>query len=97
LDALAICADALGRQRLPVGSGSGRIYALGSGLNDLVDNPVLPCRHRAQLLRRYSQFDASHPLFFQGATSDYNSLQVSFSHRFSKGLVFDGNYTWAAA
>lgn len=84
-----------------------KYLSLGSGLNDLVDNPfykaaasgVLVAQKvsRAQLLRPYPQFDAIHPLFFQGATSDYNSLQVSFSHRFSKGLVFDGNYTWAKA
>jgi hypothetical protein len=84
-----------------------KYLSLGGGLNDLVDNPfysvaptgvlVAPKVSRAQLLRPYPQFDAIHPLFFQGATSDYNSLQVSFSRRFSRGLVFDGNYTWARA
>jgi hypothetical protein len=81
--------------------------ALGSALNELVDNPfygtvsggvlVAPKISRAQLLRPYPQFDAIHPLFFQGANSEYNSLQVSFSRRFSKGLLFEGNYTWAKA
>ncbi len=30
---------------------------------------------RAQLLRPYPQYDTIHPLFSQGATSDYNALQ----------------------
>ena len=29
--------------------------------------------------------------------SNYNSLQTSFQRRFSKGLAFDGNYTWGRA
>jgi hypothetical protein len=29
--------------------------------------------------------------------SNYNSLQTSFQRRFSKGLPFDANYTWAKA
>jgi hypothetical protein len=29
--------------------------------------------------------------------SNYNALQVSFQRRFSKGLAFDGNYTWGKA
>lgn len=28
-------------------------------------------------------------------TSNYNSMQLSFDHRFSKGLTANGNYTWA--
>ena len=74
---------------------------------DLVDNPffgiasggvlVAPRVSRAQLLRPYPQFDAIHPLFFQGANSEYNSLQVTFSRRFAQGLIFEGNYTWAKA
>ena len=84
-----------------------RYLSLGNSLNDLVDNPfngvansgvlVASKISRAQLLRPFPQFDAIHPLFFQGATSDYNSLQLTFSKRFSKGLVFEGNYTWAKA
>ena len=50
---------------------------------------------RAQLLRPYPQYDTIHPLFSQGATSDYNSLQTTFSRRFSKGVAFEGSYTWA--
>jgi hypothetical protein len=29
--------------------------------------------------------------------SNYNALQMSFQRRFSKGLAFDGNYTWGKA
>jgi hypothetical protein len=29
--------------------------------------------------------------------SNYNALQVAFQRRFSKGLAFDGNYTWGKA
>jgi hypothetical protein len=29
--------------------------------------------------------------------SNYNALQTSFQRRFSKGLAFDGNYTWGKA
>lgn len=29
--------------------------------------------------------------------SNYNALQTSFQRRFSRGLAFDGNYTWAKA
>jgi hypothetical protein len=32
-----------------------------------------------------------------GGVSNYNSLQTSFQRRFSKGLAFDANYTWAHA
>lgn|GEM_PF-3484780 len=75
--------------------------ALGNTLNQLVDNPffgraggVLINRQvsRAQLLRPYPQYGAIYPLFSQGATSDYNSLQVTFSKRFQKGIVFEGSY-----
>jgi hypothetical protein len=82
--------------------------SMGAQLNQLVDNPfygqpnvggVIAQKQvsRAQLLRPYPQYDTIHPLFSQGATSDYNALQVTFSRRFSKGLTFEGNYTWAKA
>ncbi len=83
-----------------------RFLSLGNQLNQLVDNPffgfgtgVLANRQvsRAQLLRPYPQFGAIYPLFSQGATSDYNSLQVTFSKRFSQGVVFEGSYAWAKA
>jgi hypothetical protein len=82
--------------------------SLGSALNQLVDNPfygqpyvggVIAQKQvsRAQLLRPYPQYDAIHPLFSQGATSDYNALQMTFNKRFSKGMTFEGSYTWAKA
>ncbi|MCX6595781.1 MAG: TonB-dependent receptor [Acidobacteria bacterium] len=84
-----------------------RFLSLGNQLNQLVDNPffgnggagVVANRQvsRAQLLRPYPQFGAIYPVFSQGSTSDYNSLQVTFSKRFSKGMVFEGSYVWAKA
>ena len=80
--------------------------SLGSQLNQLVDNPffgiinngtALAQRQisRAQLLRPYPQFTDIIPLFSSGASSNYHSLQVNFSKRFSHGLQIEGNYTWA--
>ncbi|MDZ4802988.1 MAG: TonB-dependent receptor [Bryobacteraceae bacterium] len=79
--------------------------SLGTQLNQLVDNPffglglggVLANRQvsRAQLLRPYPQFANIYPIFSQGATADYNSLQVTFSKRYAKGVTFEGSYTWA--
>ncbi|MFN7919718.1 MAG: carboxypeptidase regulatory-like domain-containing protein [Bryobacteraceae bacterium] len=83
-----------------------RYLSLGNGLTQLVDNPffgfgsgVLANRQvsRAQLLRPFPQFGSIYPLFSQGATSDYNSLQVTFSKRYSQGMVFEGSYVWAKA
>ncbi len=84
-----------------------RYLSLGNQLNQLVDNPffgrggagILANRQvsRAQLLRPYPQFNSIYPIFSQGATSDYNALQVTFSKRFAQGLVFEGNYVWAKA
>ena len=84
-----------------------RFLSLGNQLNQLVDNPffgnggagVVANRQvsRAQLLRPYPQFGAIYPLFSQGGTSDYNSLQVTFSKRYAKGIVFEGSYVWAKA
>ncbi len=80
--------------------------SLGNALNQLVDNPffgfgsgILANRQvsRAQLLRPYPQFGAIYPIFSQGATSDYNSLQVSFNKRYGRGIQFQGNYVWAKA
>ncbi|MDX2269183.1 MAG: carboxypeptidase regulatory-like domain-containing protein [Bryobacter sp.] len=82
-----------------------RFLSLGSQLNQLVDNPFFgqglpgilanPRISRAQLLRPYPQFLNVLPLFSAGSNSDYNALQTSFSKRYSKGVVFEGNYTWA--
>ena len=83
-----------------------RFLTLGNQLNQLVDNPffgqgggVLANRQvsRAQLLRPFPQFGAIYPLFSQGATSDYTSLQTTFSKRFKQGMVFEGSYVWAKA
>ncbi|MBI2687322.1 MAG: TonB-dependent receptor [Acidobacteria bacterium] len=78
--------------------------SLGNQLNQLVANPFYglgggvvanPQVSRAQLLRPYPQFGAIYPLFSQGATSDYNSLQLTFSKRYAKGIVFEGSYVWS--
>jgi hypothetical protein len=65
--------------------------SLGSQLNQLVANPFYgqpnlggvlaqPQVSRAQLLRPYPQYDTIHPLFSQGATSDYNALQTTLAN-----------------
>lgn len=79
--------------------------ALGSALNQQVPNPFFgrglsgilanPTFSRAQSLRPYPQFLNVYPLFSAGSNSDYNALQMSFSKRYSKGIVFEGNYVWA--
>ena len=84
-----------------------QFLSLGNQLNQLVPNPFFGQGgagvvanaqvSRAQLLRPYPQFGAIYPLFSQGATSDYNALQVTFSKRLAKGILFEGNYTWAKA
>jgi hypothetical protein len=81
--------------------------ALGSQLNQTVDNPFLgivtsgvlanPRVSRAQLLRPYPQFTDIIPLYSTGASANYHSLQTSFSKRFSRGFQFEGSYTWAKA
>ncbi len=83
-----------------------RHMALGSQLNQLVDNPFFgiinngtalaqPRISRAQLLRPYPQFTDIIPLFSSGASSNYHALQVNFSKRMSQGVLIEGNYTWA--
>jgi hypothetical protein len=76
--------------------------SLGSQLNQLVDNPIFGVGFftnrqiaRGQLLRPYPQFLNVFPLFSSGGNSDYDSLQTTFSKRFSKGIAFEGNYTWS--
>lgn len=81
--------------------------SLGSQLNQLVPNPFFgivttgvlanPTVSRAQLLRPYPQFTDVIPLYSTGASSNYHALQMSFSKRFSRGLQFEGSYTWAKA
>jgi hypothetical protein len=84
-----------------------KYMALGSQLNQTVDNPfygivnsgvlATPKISRAQLLRPYPQFTDVIPLYSTGASSNYHALQVSFSRRFSRGFQFEGSYTWAKA
>jgi hypothetical protein len=79
--------------------------SLGSKLNELVANPfygivnngVLAAKQvsRAQLLRPFPQFTDILPLYSSGASSNYHALQASVSKRFSHGIQFEGNYTWA--
>jgi hypothetical protein len=66
----------------------------GAGLGGVLANPRIS---RAQLLRPYPQFTDVIPLYSTGASANYHSLQASFSKRFSRGLQFEGSYTWAKA
>jgi hypothetical protein len=82
-----------------------RYMALGSQLNDLVDNPFFghvttgvlaaPRVSRAQLLRPYPQFTEIIPLYMNGASSTYHSMQATLSKRLTHGLQFEGSYTWS--
>lgn len=79
--------------------------ALGSLLNQLVDNPFygkIPSGavaaqkvSRGQLLRPFPQFTAIGIVNVAGASSTYHSWQNTISKRFSKGLTFEGSYTWS--
>ncbi|MBI5084978.1 MAG: hypothetical protein HZB13_10335 [Acidobacteria bacterium] len=84
-----------------------KYMALGSQLNQTVDNPFFGIVNsgvlattkisRAQLLRPYPQFTDVIPLYSTGASANYHALQMSFSKRFSRGFQFEGSYTWAKA
>lgn len=79
--------------------------ALGSQLNQMVDNPFYgivksgvladPKVSRAQLLRPYPQFTSISIITSSGASSSYNALQISANKRFSHGVQFEGSYAWA--
>lgn len=79
--------------------------ALGSALNQQVDNPffgvvnngvhLAPRIARGQLLRPYPQFTDVQPLYDAGANSIYHAWQSTFRRRFSHGFLFEGNYTWS--
>jgi Carboxypeptidase regulatory-like domain/TonB dependent receptor len=79
--------------------------ALGSQLNQQVPNPFFglgtfgffssPTISRGQLLRPYPQFTNIFPLYSSGASSNYHALQVTFGKRLARGMMIDGNYTWA--
>jgi hypothetical protein len=81
--------------------------ALGSQLNQTVDNPFFGIVttgalstariSRAQSLRPFPQFTDVIPLYSTGASSNYHALQTTFSKRFSRGYQFEGSYTWAKA
>ncbi len=81
--------------------------SLGSQLNQQVPNPFYgivnngvltqPTVSRAQLLRPYPQFTDIIPLYASGAKSRYNALQITGRKRLSKGLMFEGSYTFAKA
>ena len=81
--------------------------SLGSQLNQQVPNPFYgivnngvltqPTVSRAQLLRPYPQFTDIIPLYAAGAKSRYNALQITGRKRMSKGLMFEGSYTFAKA
>lgn len=81
--------------------------SLGSKLNETVANPFYGIVNsgvhasakisRAQLLRPYPQFTDVIPMYSSGSSSTYHALQTSFNKRFSKGLQFEGSYTWAKA
>jgi outer membrane receptor protein involved in Fe transport len=79
--------------------------ALGSQLNQLVDNPffgqittgAMSARQvsRGRLLRPYPQFETVTPMFESGGSSFYHALQVTGTKRYSHGLQFEGSYTWS--
>ena len=81
------------------------LMSMGSALNQTVDNPfygkvntgVLAAQRvsRAQLLRPYPQFTTIFPLFSAGSSSTYHSMQATASKRLSRGLQFEGSYTWS--
>jgi hypothetical protein len=82
-----------------------RHMALGSQLNQSVDNPFFGVVNngihlssrvsRAQLLRPYPQFTSIVPLYDAGSNSIYHSWQNTLKKRLSAGLVFEGSYTWS--
>jgi hypothetical protein len=79
--------------------------SLGSALNQQVPNPFYgivnngvltqPTVSRAQLLRPYPQFTDVIPLYSSGAKSRYHALQMTGRKRMSRGLMFEGSYTFA--
>ncbi|MBI5282944.1 MAG: TonB-dependent receptor [Candidatus Solibacter usitatus] len=81
-----------------------KYMALGSALNQQVDNPFFgkfsggvlsgAKTSRAQLLRPYPQFTNIIPIYSVGASSFYHSLQVSANKRYSYGLQMQLAYTW---
>jgi hypothetical protein len=64
-----------------------------------VNNGVLtqPTVARRQLLRPYPQFTGVIPLYAAGAKSRYNALQMTGRKRLSRGLMFEGSFTYGKA
>jgi hypothetical protein len=81
--------------------------ALGSQLNQTVDNPFFGIIttgalstariSRAQSLRPYPQFTDVIPLFPSGSTTSYHALQISWNKRMSGGLLVAGSYAYSKA
>jgi hypothetical protein len=81
--------------------------SLGSALNQQVPNPFFGVSNsgffqsatisRAQSLRPYPQFLNVIPLQTNGSNSDYHSLQISGSKRYSNGVTFETNYVFSKA
>ena len=81
--------------------------ALGSQLNQTVDNPFYGIINSGALVDPEDQprptaaalpaVHRRHPAVLHGRSSNYHALQVSFSRRFSHGFQFEGSYTWAKA
>jgi hypothetical protein len=82
-----------------------KYMALGSQLNQLVDNPFFGIVNngvhlsskisRAQMLCPYPQFTTVVPLHDAGSNSIYHAWQNTLKRRFSGGLQVEGSYTWA--
>ena len=82
-----------------------RHMALGSQLNQLVDNPFYavmprgihasPRIRRAQLLRPYPQFDELAGARDTGGRSWYDGLLITGRKRMSHGFEFEASYTWS--
>jgi hypothetical protein len=82
-----------------------KYMALGSQLNQLVDNPFYavmprgihasPRIRRAQLLRPFPQFEELVGARDTGGRSWYDGLLVSGRKRMSHGFEFEASYTWS--
>lgn len=66
--------------------------ALQMDINQVPQNLLGP--GNAQPRRPYPQFQSINSVVY-GGISNYNSLQVSFRKRFTRGFSYDVNYTWS--
>ena len=85
--------------------------AYGSQLNEQVTNPFYsyisehniisgcgldqPTVVFSQLLRPYPQYCNVGWRYMPGASSNYNALEINYSHRFSQGLNLTASFTWS--